>query len=266
MKTTIVICGASIILLAAAFQSRAAIIAGPVTNPANGHDYYLLTPSSWSAAEAEAEDLGGTLSVVKNAAEQEWIFSKFGSNGGTNYSLWIGLRRSWPGGPFASVTDTKTDYFNWASGEPSNTGGNENFCQILTTGKWNDNTDTANPVSGVVEVPGKSQEKSLTAKEKSLIGTWYNNGDPDQTCWIAGTDRLLFAIDQNKSSSRAVYTSEGLLFFSGWKQHAEITGDKILWSRGNWWSIHTLAAGRFYRLQRPQIAHGWRRSKMRQRP
>ena len=47
-------------LLFFAFQSRADIIVGPITNPANGHDYYLLTPNNWTASEAEAEALGGT--------------------------------------------------------------------------------------------------------------------------------------------------------------------------------------------------------------
>ena len=133
-------------------------------------------------------------------------------------------------------------------GAPARTGGSENFCLIRATGKWNDDTDTANPVSGVVEVPGKSQEKTLAAKEKSLIGTWYINGDPEQTCWIAGTDRLLFAIDHNKNSSRVVCTSDGLLFSSAWKQHAEITGDKILWSSGNWWS------------RKPAVYKTWKKS------
>jgi hypothetical protein len=107
-------------------------------------------------------------------------------------------------------------------------------------GAWNDYPDTGTldgvAPSGVVEVPGKSQEEALTEQEKSLVGTWYNNGDPDQRCWIAGTDNLLFAIDQNKDASRVIYTTEGFLFFPKWKQHAEILKDKILWSRGNWWS------------------------------
>jgi len=85
-------------------------------------------------------------------------------------------------------------------------------------------------------VPGKSNEKALTGQEKSMVGTWYNNGDPDQPCCIASTVNLLFAIDQNKDASRVIYTTEGFLFFPKWKQHAEIVEDKILWSRGNWWS------------------------------
>ena len=243
MKTTIAVCSAATLLLIA-IQSHAGILAGPLTNPANGHDYYLLTPNNWTVSEAEAEQLGGTLVIIKNAADQEWVFSKFGAYGGTNRNLWIGLHRQWPGGPFAWVTDTKLDYANWGNGQPDNAGGAENCVHMynpkdVQAGKWNDFQDAGtmgDPLCGVVEVPGKSNEKALTEQEKSLVGVWYNNGDPDQPCWIAGTDRVLFAIDQNKDASRVIYTTEGFLFFPKWKQHAEILKDKILWSRGNWWS------------------------------
>jgi len=49
MKTIIASCSAALLLLAA-IQSRAGIIAGPITNPANGHEYYLLTPNTWTAS------------------------------------------------------------------------------------------------------------------------------------------------------------------------------------------------------------------------
>jgi hypothetical protein len=244
MKTAIAVCSAAIMLSAVTLRAGAEIIAGPITNPANGHDYYLLTANTWTASEAEAENLGGTLVVINNAAEEEWVFSKFGAYGGTNRNLWIGLHRQWQGGPLAWVTDEKLVYANWSSGNPDNAGGVENCVHMyqprdVQAGKWNDFSDTGtmgDPLCGVVEVPGKSKEKSLTEKEKSLVGTWYNNGDPDQPCWVASTDHLLFAIDQNKDASRVIYTTEGFLFFPKWKQHAEILKDKILWSRGNWWS------------------------------
>ena len=215
-----------------------------ITNPANGHEYFLLTPNSWSASEAEAENLGGTLAIIRNADEQKWVFSTFGDYGGTNRNLWIGLHRQWQGAPLTWVTDEKPTYSNWSSGNPDNAGGSENCVHMynprdVQAGKWNDFSDagtTGDPLCGVVEVPGKSQEKSLTEKEKNLIGAWYNNGDPEQPCWIAGTDNLLFFVDQNKDASRAVYTPDGLIFSPKWKQHMEIIGDKILWSRGNWWS------------------------------
>src|ERR1700744_3420473 len=214
-------------------SAQAGVITGPVANPGNGHSYYLLAASSWSAAEAEAEKLGGTLAVIKNNSEQQWVFSQFGSYGGTNRNLWIGLHRQWNGGPFTWVTDERNGYLNWCDGEPDNRNGMENCVHMLSPdkpystaipGKWNDLPDAGILADGtvpfgVVEVPGKSTEPALTAREHSLIGDWYNNGDPDQPCHIAGTTNLLFAIDQNRYVSRIIYTPEGFLFSPTWKQH-----------------------------------------------
>lgn len=227
---------ATAFLVVAAANSHAEIIAGPITNPANGHDYFLLTSDTWSGSEAAAEQLGGTLAVIQNQAEQDWAFSKFGNFGGTNRSLWLGFYRQGQGRPFRPVTDVKINYFNWSVGEPSNTGGNENYIQMLDSGKWNDNTDTANPVCGLVEVPGKADEKTLTVREKSLLGDWYDNGDPDHRCHIVGTENKLFAINENREASRLIDTPEGFLFSPTWKQHVTVQGDKLLWSWGNWWS------------------------------
>jgi hypothetical protein len=236
---TIALCSGAAMFLFAAIQTNADIIIGPITNPDNGHEYFLLASESWPMAEAEAERLGGTLAVIKNAAEQEWICSKIGWFDGTRRNFWIGLHRDWSNGPVHWVTDAPMDYSNWQEGQPDNTGGNENAVHIRggddKPGTWNDWTEN-NSLCAVVEVPGKSNPKSISEKEKSLVGTWYDNGDPEQPCWIAQADNLIFFVDQNKDASRAIYTPEGFLFSPKWKQHAEIVGDKILWSKGNWWS------------------------------
>ena len=60
-------------LLAGAFLTgplTASILQGAVTNPANGHTYYLLTQNTWTASEAEAVTLGGHL-VTANDADNE---------------------------------------------------------------------------------------------------------------------------------------------------------------------------------------------------
>ena len=241
MKTTISLVTAALLL--AVLPTRAGIIAGPITNPANGHDYYLLTPNSWSASEAEAENLGGTLAILKNAAENEWVFSKFGAYGGVKRNLWIGLRRTFPGGPFAWITDEKPDYFNWHPGQPDNGGGIENCAHIWGRNpdrpdSWNDLSDNYSADDqipcGVVEVPGKSNEKSLTEKEKVLIGTWYASGDREHPCWIAGTENKLFQIYDGRAT-RLIFTVVGPLFLANGIRE-EIVKVRILWSNGTWWS------------------------------
>ena len=232
MKTTISL--VVVTLLFAAIPSHSGIIAGPITNPTNGHDYYLLTPNTWTAAEAEAEGMGGTLAIVRNDGEQKWIFSTFGNFGGPGRSLWIGLHRIEPGGKFVWVDGSHVDYAHWYPGQPDNRSGAELFVQVVLNGEWNDNTDTANPVNGVVEVPGKSNEKSLTEKEKELIGTWYASGNREHPCWIAGTENKLFQIYDGRAT-RLIFTVEGPLFLANGIR-GEIVKDRILWSNGTWWS------------------------------
>jgi hypothetical protein len=236
MKTTIAV---STVLLFASIQSRADIIAGPVTNPANGHDYYLLTPNTWSASEAEAEEMDGTLAIVRNAGEQDWIFSKFGNFGGIERSLWIGLHRTEPGGKFVWMDGSPVDYTHWYAGEPNNAGGNEDCANMrggpVEPGTWNDYADT-NPLNSVVEVQKKAS-KSLTQRERALIGDWYESGRADRPCHIAATGDILFAINEsNNASGRAILTRKGFLFVASWQVHGEIVKDRILWSNGTWWS------------------------------
>jgi hypothetical protein len=238
MKMSITILVAAALFLAAS-QTRAGVIAGPITNPANGHDYYLLTPNTWPAAEAEAEAMGGTLAIVRNAAEQEWIYSKFGDFGGTGQGLWIGLHRIEPGGKFIWVDGTPLDYTNWAGGEPNNVGERENCAQMRwdpgAPGTWND-LNESDHLNAVVEMRGRTS-KNLTERERALIGDWYESGHADRPCHIAATDKTLFALNEsNNASGRAFVTRDKFLFVAAWAVHGEVVKDKILWSNGTWWS------------------------------
>lgn len=282
MKTTIAVCSAAIMLFAVVFNTRADIIAGPITNPANGHDYYLLSPNTWTTSEAEAESLDGTLAVIKNADEQKWIYSTFGACAGTNHDLWIGLHRSFHGGPLVWVTGEKLDYADWAGGQPDNMGGMEDSVFMASAnrpwgfpaGSWGDFTDNGivdgSAPNGVVELPGKAKELSLSKAERALIGSWYEGGNLERPCWIAGTDKILFVISNNRLAARARLNTDGTLFvrdsqrdrpmFDGGMPmggngfvHAmpsmanfqtgmsgEIIKDKILWSNGTWWSRRSI--------------------------
>src|ERR1017187_8394803 len=60
-------------------------------NPSNDHLYCLLNESTWIQAEAGAVRLGGHLVTIRSGAENNWIASTFGTNGGVIRCLWIGL-------------------------------------------------------------------------------------------------------------------------------------------------------------------------------
>jgi hypothetical protein len=265
-----------IILLFAAARLQAEIVTGPITNPANGHDYYLLTPNTWTASEAEAESLGGTLAVIRNVKEQDWIFFTFGAYGGTNRNLWIGLCRVGAQRTLEWLTGEQLNYSNWAGGQPDDAGGRES-CVFLASsnrpwgfpaGGWADIVDNGIVDGGlpcaVVELPGKAHQLVLSKAERALIGNWYEGGNIERPCWIVGTGRTLFRISNNHLAERVTMSDDGLLHVVDFqiRPRSTIVGDipafqyslpqpfsaralgirgeviknKILWSDGTWWS------------------------------
>jgi streptogramin lyase len=137
------------------------ILAGPIRNPANGHDYYLLTQSNWTDAEAEAIELGGHLATIDDAAENAWVVSNFSEYQNVHRSLWIGLTDQAVEGTFVWTSGEPVTYTNWAAGEPNNNGGNEDWVEILPSTDsrspgWNDAPNYYSSfgfvMNGVVEV------------------------------------------------------------------------------------------------------------------
>jgi hypothetical protein len=143
------------------------IAAGPISNPDNGHDYFLLEASSWTDAEAAAVVLGGHLATIRNQAEQDWVYSTFAAYGGLNRSLWIGLNDAASEGTFVWVSGEPVTYSDWGGGEPNNSGGIEDYVHMWcpnsgAPGRWNDLSNSgapcnspATPPNGVAEVPSK---------------------------------------------------------------------------------------------------------------
>jgi Lectin C-type domain/PEP-CTERM motif len=180
-----------IALITACFTSRATItiFTGPITDPANGHTYYLLSPDTWSNSEAFAQTLGGNLATVNSAAENQWIsttFFPYIPNSATDprVNLWIGLydpTHDTQGGTHASnfvwVDGDSASYRNWYSGEPDNYLGVEFYAEIRgpvnpLTYTWGDCgiNDNAGFVYGVVEVVPEPSIYALIGT--GVLGLW----------------------------------------------------------------------------------------------
>ncbi len=161
-----------VMLLGFATTANSAVLTGPLNNPANGHDYYLLVGSRWTEAQFEATALGGNLATINNAAEQQWIFENFSTFGGVDRNLWIGLNDVLIDGNFVWVSGESSSFANWATFEPNNSG-DENFVHLWqpnaplqvgsdrSAGKWNDVRNFGaidpsgavfGPFNGVVEI------------------------------------------------------------------------------------------------------------------
>jgi hypothetical protein len=216
-------------------------------------------------SEDEAEVLGGTLAVIKNAGQQKWVFSTFGSYDGIRRTLYIGLHKGLDN-KFAWVTGAPTSYLNWGPNEPDDAGGIENSVEVWPDGdmpgRWNDvPNDHLN--YGVVELPGKASEILLSKRERAMIGAWYVGGNKEKPCWVAGTDNALFIISDYRLAARAGLCADGSLFVPEWPMNSDLFGnynrmpfprpqtgmrgeiikDVILWDNGTWWSRKTSEYG-----------------------
>ncbi|HBF22248.1 MAG TPA: hypothetical protein DDW23_00410 [Planctomycetes bacterium] len=130
-----------------------------VVNPSNGHTYHLLESTTWTEAEAGAIALGGHLATVRSQAENDWIWSNFSNWGGQDRDLWIGLNDVATEGTFVWSSGETSSFRYWATGQPDNNGGNEDYVHIgeLNTDAWNDMFDAASTswspgYFGVVEI------------------------------------------------------------------------------------------------------------------
>ena len=166
-------------------------IMGSETN--NGHTYALTsTTMNWQAAADAAEAVGGYLAILNTLEENEWLYEKFGTYGGTNRDLWIGALDNVTEGSWYWYTGTTsgdggiTDNIStgatwpdgsskWASGEPNNAG-NEDVVELLNNGKWNDHQMTQRR-QYVVEVSGAPLTASVEEGTLTLTPAPNWNGE-----------------------------------------------------------------------------------------
>ncbi len=182
-------------------RSSATVLAGPITNPANGHDYYLLDAATWTASEAEAVSLGGHLTTIRNQAEEDFVYNTFTASRTVNRCLWIGL--TVVGQPFPNfywISGEPVTYTNWSPLEPNYP--YEEYGHIFPPfdsrgGTWNNGTNDGcvglAPTHGVVEVSGPLCDFSSEAGQERCFGGIGPGcaGFPlpfvkdDQTCLVA---------------------------------------------------------------------------------
>jgi hypothetical protein len=198
---------------------RAQVIAGPITNAANGHWHYLVGPTNWTDAEAQARGLGGHLVAINDATENAWVLDTFGNYGGQSRTMFIGFTDEGHEGQWLWTSGDPVTYVNWAPGEPNNGMGvfpYENVAMMFGAGDtraglWNDVMGTLPEQQywGVVEVvPTAMTAVRVSEVELSWFGftgteyqaqyrsslttnTWVNLGTP-----IPGSNRPSYLRDQ----------------------------------------------------------------------
>jgi chromosome segregation ATPase len=125
-----------------------------VVNPENGNRYFFSNAvSTWHAAQAEAQGVGGNLVTIRNAAEQDFVRQVVGQQ-----SVWMGLTDAGHEGHWRWVSGEPLTYTNFHAGQPDNNGGVEHWTEFhgQGSGRWNDvqpwNGISQNSKHGLVEV------------------------------------------------------------------------------------------------------------------
>src|SRR5262245_20248589 len=179
MKTLILV-----VTIAGTIFTHAGILTGPVTNPANGHVYYLLTQATWTQSENEAITLGGHLVTINDQAENDWVYDTFSQFDGIPRALWLGFNDRLEEGKFVWASGEISSYTQWSQGQPDNggdAGPPEHFTHMwfpgfnpgyVTDRFWNDLPDLDSvheyPVCGVVEIDAENAVLSIRCSQVEL--------------------------------------------------------------------------------------------------
>ena len=146
----------------------------------NGHNYYCSnSPLTWLNAQDACSDQGGYLAVINDAEENAFL-----SNILTIQSAYIGLSDHVNEGQFQWVNGESSSYTNWFAGQPNNYNNQQDFCEMMNDGTWNDQynykaleyimevpgcinvTQTSGPASGSIFTAGTTTAVSYTATDQ----------------------------------------------------------------------------------------------------
>jgi cysteine-rich repeat protein len=174
----------------------AAILAGPIVDPATDHRFLLLAQTRWDTAEAQAVCLGGHLPTIDAAAENDWLYDSFALLGGAGHGLWIGLSDAAQEGTWVWSSGAPLTYTHWGEGEPNDLGGGEDYAYILEptdprAGFWNDGTLNGGAIvpNGVVGLADCGNGR-IDAGEQCDDGNVAAGDGCTLACTICGDGRL----------------------------------------------------------------------------
>ncbi|MFI3157191.1 MAG: lectin-like protein [Methylococcaceae bacterium] len=152
----------------------------------NGHTYLLSSAGTWLEAQANAQSLGGNLVTINDQAEQDWLFTTFGSNP----TLWIGYTDQETEGVFKWINGESSTYTDWGNMQPDNHGAGEDYAALggnpngVSTEKWNDLPNSLQgpaPV-GIIEIAGSNNSPTGTVT--------INDTTPEQNQTLTVTNTL----------------------------------------------------------------------------
>ncbi len=153
-------------------------VPGSAVNPANGHTYYLIRPTTFQNAEAQAVTMGGHLATINDVTEYNWILDTISSYTDLSSGLWIGLNAVASPGNYVWTSGSTAAYRNWYYGMP-NSNNNAGVVMSANGGApgWHTVASTWT-AAGLIELERAGTNGVLNIiKSGSGGGTVSGNGD-----------------------------------------------------------------------------------------
>ncbi len=101
--------------------------------------YYLSNNNfTGAAAYSNAIEQGGFVASIGNEIENQFLKDELNNVGGLANPVLLGLNDLAQENTFEWQNGKNITYTNWNSGEPNNSGGNEDYVVMNSDGKWND--------------------------------------------------------------------------------------------------------------------------------
>lgn len=134
----------------------------------NGHYYYCsVNPTTWQNANTSCSLYGGYLASIGSAEENTFL-----ANILTLQSAWIGLNDVNDEGNFTWTSGEPLGYTNWYPQQPNNYGNNQDYCEMLNNGQWNDQYNDS-ILEYIMEIPGCV---NVTQISGPTSGSFFNAG------------------------------------------------------------------------------------------
>jgi hypothetical protein len=113
-----------------------------------GNKYFCSTKTAtWPNAKIICQNSGGKLCVMNSPDENQFVASKL-----MGVTAYIGLHDSNSEGYFEWIDGTSVNFTSWATGQPNNSNGDQDYVELLPDGTWNDQY-TSSTREFICEVP-----------------------------------------------------------------------------------------------------------------
>lgn len=100
----------------------------------NGHSYKVFAGQvSWNEARLKCEEMGGYLACITTAQEQAFVQRLV-----PLYGYWLGGSDARKPGEWEWADGSRSDYTNWALGEPDDYSRDEDYLMLGYAGQWHD--------------------------------------------------------------------------------------------------------------------------------